>query len=849
MAVGALFKHWSLRLLAPDRVVQRTYEAFKTLLGFDAKSHELMAEFESLYHEGRREDLARTRTRYRHFAEAVAGMVGALEQMLPSQAGVLRDYFNKYDFYVRLLLAPPEQFLIPPYVLAHDGLAEPALVGAKSRNLLLLKQAAEARIPEGFTIATTTFALLVEHNRLRPAMDLLLAGIDPDVPACLDEASQALMALVRRMEIPDPVAQALLAEYDRLATLTPGGTPKVAVRSSALHEDSAHSFAGQYHSALGVDRDGLLAAYLEVLASKYTPQALQYRIHAGIGDEEAAMAVLVLVMVDAVTSGVVYTRDPAAGSEGGLLVQAVHGLGLPLVGGETVPDLVVFPSEGEAPLQMVAGSQRRRLVLREGRTVEEPLAGHLLHQCSLSQEQAVRIAAVARRVEQFFKGPQDIEWALDGEDTLYLLQSRPLRLEDDPPSTHVRVTVPEDARPLVTGAKRAAGGVACGTVLHLLPGTTAAFPDSAVLVTRHIPPSLVRSIGRLAAVVCEQGSVTGHFATVCREFGVVLLVEATDALALLTEGQEVTVDGYAGSVYAGTVPDLLTQQPGERPLEETAVSHRLRALLDHITPLHLLDPAAPDFRPQSCRSLHDIIRYAHEKAVQAMFGLGDLSGGTASRCRKLATDLPLDIYLLDVGGAFVESGQEAVAVEAVHSVPFVALWQGLSHPSVDWHSHLHFDWKGFGDMALSGGIAAGGAKDFASYAVVGSDYLNLNMRFGFHFTLLDCLCGAEDRANYCQLRFAGGGGDYRGRAVRIDLLQRILARLGFEVRVRGDLLDARLIGYPAGELQPLLTDVGRLLGMTKLLDMVLREEEIEQHVAYFFNKTGSFSALSASIPQ
>ena len=94
--------------------------------------------------------------------------------------------------------------------------------------------------------------------------------------------------------------------------------------------------------------------------------------------------------------------------------------------------------------------------------------------------------------------------------------------------------------------------------------------------------------------------------------------------------------------------------------DDSAYSRKLRALLDHITPLHLLDPSDPGFRPQSCRSLHDIIRYAHEKAVQTMFGLGDIAGGASSRCRKLDTNLPLDIYLLDVGGAFTDSGQETV---------------------------------------------------------------------------------------------------------------------------------------------------------------------------------------------
>ena len=103
-------------------------------------------------------------------------------------------------------------------------------------------------------------------------------------------------------------------------------------------------------------------------------------------------------------------------------------------------------------------------------------------------------------------------------------------------------------------------------------------------------------------------------------------------------------------------------------------------------------------------------------------------------------------------------------------------------------------------MALSGGSASGGSKDFASYAVVSRGYLNLNMRFGFHFTLVDCLCGEEARANYCQVRFAGGGGEYQGRSMRVLLISRILRNLGFEVNVRGDLLDARLNGYPAFSL-------------------------------------------------
>lgn len=845
MQVGAVFRHWSLRLFKPDRILQQTYEAFKMLLSFDSRGHELMAEFEELYHEGKREDIARIRSRYRQMAEAVAGMVAALEQMHPGQAGSLHDYFKKYDFYVRLQLAPPEQFLIPPFVVGHDGSADCALIGHKSANLLLLKQADKGRVPAGFTITATTYAFLVEHNHLRPALDLLLAAIDPESVAELEVISQALVTLVRRMVIPEQIAQAVLTQYDRMADLHTEGLPRVAVRSSALHEDGPYSFAGQYHSVLGVGRDELLAAYLEVLASKYTPQALLYRIYAGISDEEAAMAVLVLEMIDAVASGVVYTRNPA-GIENGdaLLIHGVHGLGLPLVSGETVPDSFVFSAQSAIPSQIAGGSQHHQLVVRQNRLQELPLSLTEAPSLSLTQAQAMQLAALARELETFFGGPQDIEWALGSDRELYILQSRPLKIEAGPlPMT--AVALPE-GQPLLVGAKRASGGIGCGVVHHLDPMGTAIVPRGAVLVTRHIPPSLVRFIDRLEAVICEQGSVTGHFATVCREFGVALLVDAAGALDLLPAGLEVTVDGGNGAVYPGRVEALLAYKTAAKTKVATAFSRKLRSLLDYITPLNLVDPTAATFRPQFCRSLHDIIRYAHEKAVQTMFGLGDIASGSSSRCRKLATSLPLDIYLLDVGGAFADAGagEAPIGMEHLKAPPFLAVWKGLSHPEIDWQTHLSFDWKGFGDMALSGGVASGGSKNFASYAILSPDYLNLTMRFGFHFTLVDCLCGADARANYCQVRFAGGGGDYQGRSLRITLIDGIFRRLGFEVNIRGDLLDARVSGYPSDQLCALLAEVGRLSGMTKLLDMELQAEDIEHYTEQFFIGAGRFAGHS-----
>ena len=836
MLINTLFRHWSYRLFSPGTMLRQTYEAFKRLLVFDGRCHDLMAEFEVLYHDGRREDFAAIRSRYDRFARAVSGMIDSLEKISPTEAGPLREYFVKFDFYVRFLLAPPEQFLIPPFVVDLAEMPDARLAGNKAHNLARLRHELEAPVPAGFSITTTAFLALIEENDLRGPIDELLATIDIEQPHSLARISEQLVGMVRGAVIPGRIREQILDAYGRMEAQC-GGPVRAAVRSSAISEDSEHSFAGQYHTVLGVGGDEILDSYLEVVASKYTPEALLYRITLGLADEEAPIAVLVLAMVDAAASGIVYTREAVAGREERLAIHCVHGLGESLVGGAASPDIFLLDRQ---ELRV----RDRRPGRREGPVPgREPAARQAKPRPSslaITDAQARELASWGMRIEALFKGPQDIEWAIDRRGNLYLLQARPLRREEVTRQEEAPAVATPD--PLLATGVRAAGGVACGRVFLLRDRDLREMPAGAVLVTRNTPPSLVRVMTRLAAVVAERGSSAGHFATVCREFGVPLIVDAARATGILRHGELVTVDADRVVVYPGRIEGLLRESPGRMSGEELPYFRKLGAILSFITPLNLLDPRSPEFRPLSCRSLHDIVRYVHERAVQAMFAIGDRSHGGSAR--RLQTGLPLEVYLLDVGGGVRDHGGGPVTLEQVCSVPFLALWRGLSHPDVDWKSHAHFDWKSFDDVALAGGIATRKSGDYASYAVISNDYLNLNMRFGYHFTLVDALCGDDARANYCQFRFAGGGGDYMGRSRRIDFLRLVLTRLGFEVDVRADLLDARVAAVECGELCHMLDMLGRLLGTTKLMDMVLREGvDIRACVEEFFAGRYTFSSL------
>ena len=123
-----------------------------------------------------------------------------------------------------------------------------------------------------------------------------------------------------------------------------------------------------------------------------------------------------------------------------------------------------------------------------------------------------------------------------------------------------------------------------------------------------------------------------------------------------------------------------------------------------------------------------------------------------------------------------------------------ALWAGLTHPDIHWGAHQHFDWEAHDRIVMSGGIASPKATMFASHAVISDDYMNLNLKFGYHFVIVDALCREDAAANIIQFRFSGGGTDMDQRMLRAAFLKKVLHRLGFEVNVKSDLVDGQFKG-------------------------------------------------------
>jgi len=846
MLIKNLFRYWTYQLFSPETVLKEKYEAFKALLAHDKAAHEHLATLEDLYYHHKRYDFQAVVKVYGQFSQSVSGMVDALLTMCPSGSQNLRAYFKKFDFYVRFMLAPPAVDCLPPFTVAFDQAAsfDEAMVGKKAFNLSHLAKALHLPTPDGFVITTHAFHYFMAYNHLQPPINEKLALLDISNATSLEQTAVDIEHLILDAILPHEIETAMRNAVERLQQ-NQRNDIRIALRSSAAKEDGIASFAGQYLTLLDVNAADIPESYKKIIASKYSSQALFYRINHGILNCETPMAVLVLEMVDAMASGVVYTRDIETPASDNLVIHSVWGQGDLLVDGGVSPDvirvsrknpdIIFHTSCGEKQNQMGVTSNIQENIHTKTRTVEPPQ--YQENTLSLDEPASLTLARWGFSLETHFQHPQDIEWCQDTSGRLFILQSRPLHMhgaeiqgsKQQNPSREIKK---EPRTILCSGGKRVCSGMGSGPVYRLDEiSRLADMPRGAVLVVRHASPRFVTVIDKMAAVVMAFGSSASHFSSIAREFGVPAIVNVEHGFQNLIHGHKVTVDADKGRVYEGGIPTVSTrpQQPlgNEAFFKDSSFMLKLRYIMDFSAKLKLTDPQSRHFVPEGCRSLHDIIRFAHETAVKEMFFTGNRKGRPTRGAKKLVCPIPMLFYLLDVGQGFKEHAGDrpTLTPEDIASRPMEWVLKGLLTPGIHWSETTHFDWETHDRIVMAGGIISADSPRFGSYAVVSKEYVNINFRFGYHFVILDTICTDLPGDNYILFRFSGGGGEPTGRRLRAKFIEGILIRLGFTVTVQSDLVDGEFLHGSLSTMGKTLEMVGRLLGASKLMDMYLKEEQ------------------------
>jgi pyruvate,water dikinase len=787
-------------------------------------------------------DLSYLKSRIWLLDQHVASLVAALQKISGGKYPDLEAARGRIKAAIHQRLEDAAPFPPSPLIVRLED-ASPELLaalGGKAGNLARVKNQLGLPVPDGVVATLSAYKLFMEQELPGEDGTLLsrlksgLHNLDLEREALVGQVSRELQDLILAQPIPPELASALIQEARRLAPL---GDHTLTVRSSGGQEDIAASFAGQYETFLGVAPAEVPDRWRRVVASQFGEGAIIYFKLQGLLLEEAAMGVLIQRLVAARSAGVMLTTDPAGGSPENLLISATWGLAADLVAGRMGGDEYLVTKANGRLIQARYGRQEHLLQVREGRLEKHPVAPELIETPVLEEADLERLSSYARILEAHCGCPHCVEWVKDPQGDLQVVQSRHLLPADNsrrPPQGMAEAAA--GIRVLLSGHV-GSPGVAAGPVFPMAPGRRLAeVPPGVVLVVPRTTPELAPVLPRIAALLAEMGSATGHLTLVAREYGVPALVDVPDA-AELPEGEVVTVDAYHGKVYQGRVEELLgyqTSHPRHSP--DSPILARVRAVADLIIPLNLMDRRSQEFRPENCCTYHDITRFAREKAIQVMFGLmDDVAQGRvpALKLLKLKTALPLNLHLVDLGDGLA-SHETPVPPEDIISRPMRALWRGISYPGITWAGPVPVNVGGF--LQVLGQSAINPPQKFwdKTYAIVAANYVNYACRLGYHFQSVDSYIGDVPGNNYINFTFKGGAADDVRRIRRIRLIATVLDRLGFDMEVFGDVIRARFRRRPEPEMEERLDLVGRLMAYVRQLDMLMKDDNISQVLAERF---------------
>lgn len=429
------------------------------------------------------------------------------------------------------------------------GRNDVGFVGGKGANLGEMTNA-RIPVPPGFIVTARAYFDFIDEAKLRDHIRRLLEPLDVHDSKQLQATAAEVRELILNATIPAAIASDIRKAYDQM------GKGLVAVRSSATAEDLPEaSFAGQQSTYLNIQgEDNVVNAVHRCWASLFEARAIFYRVQQGFDHFKVGIAVPVQRMVQSDTSGVMFTIEPVTSDASKITIEAVYGLGEMIVSGDVTPDTYLVDKKELKILSKEIAAQEWKLIRStETGSIENNIKIVLTpdeqKQQKISDEDILTLANIGKRLEDWYKFPQDVEWAKEG-DNIYIVQTRPV--------TTIKEKTGEDKpkidAPVILSGAPASPGIASGPV-RIVQGASEIdkVKEGDILVAEMTTPDFVPAMKRAAAIVTNRGGRTAHAAIVSRELGIPCIVGTKDATTVLLEDMIVTVDGKEGKIYAGRI--------------------------------------------------------------------------------------------------------------------------------------------------------------------------------------------------------------------------------------------------------------------------------------------------------
>lgn len=829
------------------------YFYFRQLLRANNRVLAAMAAMEEALQGERLFGMAFVRSSCTTISVKVYQMIRNIDLLAPDKYKELFNRFDRIQAWIDPILTdrnvPRDTRLIIPLAEIDKEMID--VVGGKMANLGEISNHIHLRVPGGFVITAHAYHRFIEHNDLRATVNRMMqAAMDSDIDTRHRSHTQ-LNQMILGAEIPHDLEIAMMTAWEQLQAGAAGHIT-VAMRSSAVGEDEkGSSFAGMHRSMLNISGDRMLQSYKEIVASKYSLSATNYRQAKGYKDEDIAMCVGCLEMVDTQAGGVIYTRNPIDISDDAIFINAVRGLPGGVMEGTVNCDLFVVSCDQPMKIVREKMGDNQTSLIRDPKICAGPvgLADDLRKRPPLSAEQAIALAALAAKMEAHYGSPRDIEWAIDRDGHIYILQCRPLQTSQ----TDLARAVTDAAMGAVSsdiiagGGITASPGVASGPVFRVNNDRDVShFPKGAILLTHSALPRWASMLNRATAVITAQGGFASHLANVAREFNVPALFSVPDILDSLHAGDVITVDTRARKIFRGRIETLLKSKlEPKRLMEESPVFQTLKEVSRHILPLHLIDPDSPEFKPDNCQTLQDITRFVHEKSVREMFSFGKTHTFSERTSKQLYFHVPMKWWILNLDDGFnTEVKGKYVKMRNIASIPMLAFWEGFT--AIPWEGPPAIDGKGLVSVLFRStsnpALVVGKRSAYMdqNYFMISKNFCTLSSRLGYHFSTLEAFITDRPTENYIKFQFRGGAADTNRRKKRVHFIKRLLEELEFRVEVTEDNLNSRIDGHENRFMIQRLVILGYLSIHTRQIDMIMTNPDVVKHYRAKFKKEIDF---------
>jgi len=434
-------------------------------------------------------------------------------------------------------------------------------VGGKGANLGEMTSL-KLPVPPGFCILTSGYLHFLRDTDLETEIYNILNKIDIENTKELEQTSVKINKMITSAEMPKDLEEEITDNYEALnldvetlgkatgqalSILKKAYEPIfVAVRSSATAEDSSEaSFAGQQESFLNIKgKTEVIEAVKKCWASLFTARSIYYRIKKGFKHEQVLISVVIMKMINSEKSGVIFTKNPV-GDDENIVIEAVYGLGEGIVSGRISPDHYEVSKDYELIEKRIGNKKIAMTRNSSGENKIVNLTEEKSKSQVLNEQELTKLAKYSIKLEEHYKKPQDIEFAIDSDD-IYIVQTRPIT------TLSLKQKKQEISGKEILKGVAASPGIGSGVVRIVRTlSDLEKIRKGDVLVTKMTNPDMVVTMQKSAAIITDDGGLTSHAAIISREMGIPAVIGTEKATQVLKDGAEVTVNGFTGKIYEG----------------------------------------------------------------------------------------------------------------------------------------------------------------------------------------------------------------------------------------------------------------------------------------------------------